>query len=341
MNNLLCAICGHGNREGAIVCEMCDARLDTDAWAGADDAPPADARAPFASTGEPSWTAHGASEPDSARPGSGAPSDEIPAPPFKGAGDVISPMLAVYRKHFTLVGLLVLVVAVPDALLQYSLLSATTAAFERSTSAAVTGIDDGSTFIVIMSGMLLWLLATTGAALLSGSLIHAVVDVQRAGRASAGECLKRGLKTLPMVFVVSLLYAIVSAIGYLLLIVPGVIVSLMFAVSVPAAIVEKLGPIEAMKRSRELTDGYKGLIFITFFLWWLLITVVSWVVGWSFVNNANLGQLPTLLLQTAILGMLTSTTHVLTAYIYLGLRREHRSAFQTHTFTPGPEVAAR
>ena len=57
---------------------------------------------------------------------------------------------------------------------------------------------------------------------------------------SAGECLKRGWKVLPRVFLVTLLYGIIVGLGYVLLIVPGVIFSLMFAVSVPAAVVEGL-----------------------------------------------------------------------------------------------------
>jgi hypothetical protein len=95
-----------------------------------------------------------------------------------------------------------------------------------------------------------------------------------------------------------------------------------------------------MKRSYELTKGNKGLIFITLFLWGLLVTVLSWVVTWSFANSGNLDLLPTLLLQTAVIGMLNSSIHVLTVYIYLGLLREQRSGFRTNTFTPGPEVAA-
>jgi hypothetical protein len=328
MNNPLCAICGHVNRPGAVTCGACDARLDTEGWGVGDD-PPGDAREPFASTGEPPWTA-------SAPPGSGgarSPADDIPAPPFKSVGDVISPMLAVYRKHFTLVGLLVLVTTVPQALLQYGFLRFAGAGGVVEPGAALVGF-------AVTTGVLLWLLMLAGASLLSGALVYAIVDVQRAGGASAGDCLARGLKALPKVFLVSLLSTVVTIPAYLLLIVPGVILSLMLAVGVPAAIVEGRGPVDALKRSYELTKGYKGLIFITYFLWWILIAVLSWVVTWSFANNGNLDPLPAVLLQTTVQGMLTSTTYVLTVYIYLGLLREHRSGFQTRTFTQDAEAAA-
>jgi hypothetical protein len=92
---------------------------------------------------------------------------------------------------------------------------------------------------------------------------------------------------------------------------------------------------QALNRSNELTKGYKGLIFITYFLWGVLVFVLNWFISWSFSNTANslLEMLPVLLVQMAVLGMLNSTLHVLTVYIYLGLLRERRGGFQTSTFT--------
>ncbi len=90
-----CEYCRHYNQAGARFCEACEFPLDGDAGAGG----------------------------PSARH---APGDDTPAPPFEGAGDVLSPMLAVYRKHFTLVGTLVLVAMVPEALLQFGVMGLVT-----------------------------------------------------------------------------------------------------------------------------------------------------------------------------------------------------------------------
>jgi hypothetical protein len=325
MNNPVCAVCGHVNLVSAVTCEACDARLDASDWASNSE-PFDDAYEPFDATGEPSWTASDASEPG----GAWSPAEEIPSPPFKGAGDVISPMLAVYRKHFTLVGILVLVTTLPQALLQYVVMDAMGVAVRSGGVPVHMGL----------ANVLLWLLTMAGGALLSGSLVYAVVDLQRAGRASAGACLARGLKVMPKVFLVTLLYSLIVGVGFIMLVVPGFVFMLMFAVCVPAAIVEGLGPVEALNRSYALTKGYKGLMFITYFVCWLLILVLSWVLVWSFARGGNIGLLPAMILQTAALGMLNSSLHVLTVYIYLGLLREHRSGFQTNSFTHGPEAAA-
>lgn len=342
MNNPVCAACGHVNRIGASACEACDARLYAAEGPAADDFQ--GGPRPFDWSGEPSSTAS-----DAAGPGGGwapaadadGPADDIPAPPFKGAGDVISPMLAVYRKHFTLVGILVLVTMVPQALLQYGIMEGFGTGSARSGPGTLVVADGHAVGVTVLSGFLLWLLAMAASALLSGSLVYAVVDLQRVGQSSAGECLARGLKVLPKVFLVMILQAVVTGLGYLLLIVPGVILSLMFAVSVPAGVLERLGAVDALERSRRLTKGYKGIIFITYFLWVLLTIVLNWVVTWSFASGVKLDLMITLLLQTAVLGMLNSSVHVLTVYVYLGLLREHRGGFQRHAYTPGPEAATR
>jgi hypothetical protein len=298
-----CEYCGHINRAGAEFCEACDFN----------------AGGPRPAAGEP--------------PGQGSPADAIPAPPFKTAGDVISPMLAVYRKHFTTVGILVLVTTLPQSLLSYGVIEwAVVSGGTGGIGGAAGGFGSGS--------LLLWVVTIVAAALLSGSLVYAVVDLQRAGGSSAGECLARGLKSLPKVFVVSLLQSVMTWVGFILLIVPGVILSLMFAVCVPAAVVEGLGPVGALKRSHELTQGRKGLIFITYFLWGLLVMLLNWVVVWSFARGGSLDPLSAILLQTAVLGMLNSSLHVLTVYIYLGLLRERRVGFRSRAFTQDAGAAA-
>ncbi|MET0650522.1 MAG: YciC family protein [Pyrinomonadaceae bacterium] len=321
MNNPVCATCGHVNRIGAVVCEACDARPY--AAGGADPT-----GAPFDASGGSSW-----GDPETQGEGAWGPGASIPAPPFKSVGDVLSPMLAVYRKHFTLVGILVLVTTLPQGLLQYYVVHYTESPVMVGGRAVSVGPSP-------VGAVLLWLLMSVGSALLSASLVYAVVDLLRAGRSSAGACLSRGLKALPNVFLLSLLYSLVTGVGFVLFIVPGIICILMFAVRVPAAVLEGRGPVEALKRSHALTGGYKGLIFITYFLWWVLTLVLNWVLIGSFGRGGNLGTLPTVLIQTAASGMLNSSLHVLTVYVYLGLLREHGNDSRAGAFAHGPEAAA-
>jgi hypothetical protein len=311
MSNPICAVCGHTNRVGAEVCEMCDARLGGAAEAGR----------PF----EQPRSAPGE------EPREGALPTDIPLPQFKGAGDVIGPTLDVYKKNFLLVGLLVLVTTLPLVLLQYA-----------SARAFVSAIPPGASMAPVLTVALLsGLLALVAKSVLEGALIRGVVELQRAGSARAGDCLRWGLKKMPKVALVNVLYGLVVGLGFLLLVVPGIIFSLMFAVVVPVVVVENRGIVEAFERSSSLTKGYKGLLFLTYFLWWLLIMVVSLIVGGSFALGGAPGSVFITLLQSLISEMLGTTTTVLTVFIFLGLLNERRHGFDTRTFTPAPADAAR
>ena len=74
---------------------------------------------------------------------------------------------------------------------------------------------------------------------------------------------------LPMVGTFVLISLAVS-LGMILLVIPGMIVALMFCVASQACIVERIGPITALGRSRSLTKGYRwpilGLLLICILL---------------------------------------------------------------------------
>jgi hypothetical protein len=330
MTNPKCEVCGHVNRVGAAVCEMCDTRLGEPARAAAGDS----SRAAEESSDSYDGASAGGFEPEGGEPRSAM--TDIPSPQFKGATDVISPTLEVYRKHFLLVGILVFVTTLPVVLLQYGVIQAAMASADEAVAA------ESSFYFAFASGatLLIGLLSLVGGALLSGSLVHAVIEIQRTGTATAGESLRRGLRVLPKVVVVSLLYTIITVVGFVMLIVPGVIFSLMFAVVVPVAVAEGRGPFESLTRSSQLTKGYKGQIFVTQFLWGVVIVVINLIVSASFAfGGAEEKGLPSLFIQSLVSGMLNSSVNVLTVYIFLGLLRERNEGFRTRVFTT--ETSAR
>ena len=63
-------------------------------------------------------------------------------------------------------------------------------------------------------------------------------------------------------FAVNVLMGIVVLIGFILLIIPGVIASMMLFLAPYYVAIENMGPIEAMKRSAESMKGYKMQLFL-------------------------------------------------------------------------------
>ena len=354
MNNPRCPVCGHISRVGTAVCEMCDTRFD-----GADNAgAPGETWGGAAGGGYAGFGAEGegfAGAGEEVRDGA-LPTD-IPAPQFKGAGDVISPTLEVYRKHFLLVGLLVLVTTLPLVLLQYGL----TPFVVSGSSEAEAGIGSAAVGASVGGTVLYWLLTMLGNALLSGALAYAVVQIQRTGAARAGGSLGWGLRKLAKVVAVTVIsYAITygvplvvmtilfaalgpaAFIGLLLMLLPWVVLMLTFSMAVPAAAIENRGVVESMTRSVELTKGYKGLIFLTYFLWQVVIILLTVVTTWSFYyGSAPENSLVPMLAQMLVVGMLNSSMFVLTVYIFLGIINEERQGFAARGYTPGPGPAAR
>jgi hypothetical protein len=91
---------------------------------------------------------------------------------------------------------------------------------------------------------------------------YGVIMELNGSRPSTRACITRGLSSLGRVLGVSLISGLVILAAMLLLIIPGIIVALTFFVIVPVTMIENLGIRAAMKRSRQLTAGRKGDLFL-------------------------------------------------------------------------------
>jgi hypothetical protein len=247
-------------------------------------------------------------------PRAGVLSTDVPSPRFQRMRDVFAPTLDFFRNHFLLVGSFVVVASIPLAALRLSL-----------------GYSFWPTEILIVAAN----------AFMLGASTYAVIEVQRTGKVRAGDCFRWAVRKLPKLFLVNLIYMAGVMIGWIFIIVPGVIISLMYGLAVPAAAAENRGVIESFQRSRQLTDGYKGLLFITNFLWGLAVFLGVWLVKRSFVYSGTQFTASAVVLQTLAGQMLYSTSNVLTVFVFLGILNERRLSFGTRTFTPAPGTSAR
>ncbi len=105
------------------------------------------------------------------------------------------------------------------------------------------------------------------APLVSALHIHAVLLIGRNERPRLGQVALRGLRVLPVVAAAAIASSLGIALGFLALIIPGVLLLLRWAVVAQAAAVEHEGWLPALGRSRVLTRGHYrhvlGLLLIT------------------------------------------------------------------------------
>jgi hypothetical protein len=94
-------------------------------------------------------------------------------------------------------------------------------------------------------------------------------------------------------------YWIGIAVGFVLLIIPGIILALMWALTIPVAVLEDKGLRDSVNRSAELTKGHRGRIFVIYLLFMILFYAV--IMAWEipilgaigvFAHNANIRELP-------------------------------------------------
>lgn len=98
-------------------------------------------------------------------------------------------------------------------------------------------------------------------ALSEAMIVFATFQALRARAINPAESIARGLQRFWPVFWASILVGIITGVGFLLLIVPGLIALCVWYVTIPACVVERLGSTESMSRSADLTAGYRWPIF--------------------------------------------------------------------------------
>jgi hypothetical protein len=149
-----------------------------------------------------------------------------------------------------------------------------------------------SLFALLLAVLLGWVGAVLGALIglagvfwLQGALVIAIDDV-RDGRAdlSVRETLNRVLPRLNTLTFAGLLAALGITIGFLLLIVPGLILITLWLVIVPAIMLENRGVFESFGRSRQLVSGHGWNVFGVIVLTVAILIAVN--IGLSLVEAA-------------------------------------------------------
>lgn len=111
---------------------------------------------------------------------------------------------------------------------------------------------------------------------LSASLIYGTVQELRGRRASMLACFGRGLELILPVLAVSIVVIVCVAVGFMALIVPGIIVTTMLWVAVPVAVIERPGVFKSLGRSARLTKGRRWSVLAIL----VIIAVCSALFEW-------------------------------------------------------------
>ncbi len=187
-------------------------------------------------------------------------------------------------------------------------------------------------------GLVVSLVATT---LFTGMVVELVADVQDGRRdASAGQLLRAVTPVLGQLILVGILAGIGILIGFLLIVIPGLILITIWAVAAPVVVLERPGAMRALGRSRELVRGNGWNVFAVILLLVILVAIASAVVD----LGADAANTVVGIVVTVVVGILTAPISALAAAVlYFDLRGAHTPAapeepdlpsFQSGPFPP-------
>jgi hypothetical protein len=170
----------------------------------------------------------------------------------------------------------------------------------------------------IALAILFWALSI----LYQGMVVELVRDIQDGRRDHSIGDLVRSVEPVfwPLVGV-SILFGIGLAIGFVLFIIPGLILMVLWAVVAPVTVLERPGVFAAFRRSRELVRGNGGNVFGVIVLVFLAVVVIIVAVG---LLTASLGSVPRALVQWALDAALAPITALSASVLYFALREPTR-----------------
>jgi hypothetical protein len=123
--------------------------------------------------------------------------------------------------------------------------------------------------------------------LVSALHVHAVRAVGEGREPRLVPIARRGVRVLPVVAAATIISLLGIGLGFLLLIVPGVILWLRWYVVAQAAAIEHEGWLPALRRSRQLTAGNYGHIFAFGIYVGLITTVPTLLAGIAFGHRTT------------------------------------------------------
>jgi hypothetical protein len=113
--------------------------------------------------------------------------------------------------------------------------------------------------------------------MLQAALTQGTILYLNDARPSFAQCLSTAAKAFFPIAIIGTLSFLGAIVGTMLLIIPGLIVLLMWCVVIPVRIVEQTSVGETFGRSRALTKGHRGKIFLLLLMYFLLAAIIGLV----------------------------------------------------------------
>ena len=285
MTEIKCVRCGSTDLTAGGVCKFCTIEMESLS----------------AQRGFPRWFENQSYPAPIYHPKSAPTNSSINA--FDGVGDVLKPTFRLFLNNFWFITSLVIVIVAPLELLKVLSIGKNDYDWQFQV---------GTFFLQLMSNVVI-----------APALIFGLMKVMQTGEApGVNQCYRWGVGKLGKVTLAALMSMLLAGIGYLICVVPGIIVTVILALVYPLAVLEKGSAVDALVDSKELTKGHRWKIFGAGILVFGLVFAANWVIDGLATSFAyRYFAFWILPLASVVSEILNQLTTILSLVIYLSIRR--------------------
>jgi hypothetical protein len=193
--------------------------------------------------------------------------------------------------------------------------------------------------------MILW--ASIAFPIASGATTYAISERYLGNDVTIGEAMRRGLSHFWSLSIAQITATFRVMFGFLLLIVPGILWMLSYALIVPVILIEGEKALPSLRRSRDLVKGYRGKVFcillVVNLLQVILTAGVSLISGVFFAGESGGGGILSSALNNLLSIFLTPLGIIAAILLYYDMRIR-KEGFDldmlSRAFTPEPSSLA-
>ena len=129
--------------------------------------------------------------------------------------------------------------------------------------------------LVLLLGIISWIIGSV----ISGVCVKCASELIEKGKASLGESFNFTVYKLPSLLIATLIAGILTALGLLALIVPGIIIYIMFYLVIPAIMIENIGALDSLSRSRRLVSNRWLKTFVLALIVGLILGIAAFILN--------------------------------------------------------------
>ncbi len=196
-------------------------------------------------------------------------------------GEVISKTIEVYRKDFTkyfiLFAIVEVIIGLATAYAQHAY--ALPVLPTNPTSAQVSSWFSSflGTFVALVG--IIFVVTVVFFPIAQGTAIRMASEQIEKGQAELETSVRFAASKLIWIWALTILVGIIVIVGFIAIVVPGIILAIMFSLAFPVLLIENRGVLDSMSRSRELVGHRWGKTFATYVVLVIIFIIGSIVVG--------------------------------------------------------------